>query len=225
MPTGSKDPLALRRAAFGAIRIVLEGSLAISLDQLVEFASAGANAPKLRDFFLDRLRFWLQESGGFGADSADAVLAASDAVPVDVLARARALAEVRHTPDFEALAVSFKRIRNILEQSGTAQSLDGANLDLTLLESGAEADLHASLQPVGAKIAECNAQRDYATSLRAIATLRPALDRYFDDVLVMAEDEAVRRNRLVFLAGMLKALSTIADFSLIDAEPADGQRS
>ncbi len=225
MPTGSKDPLALRRAAFGAIRIVLEGSLAISLDRLVETASAGANAPKLRDFFLDRLRFWLQESGGFGADSADAVLAASDAVPVDVLARARALAEVRHTPDFEALAVSFKRIRNILEQSGTAPSLDGASLDLALLEGGAEMDLHASLQPVGAKIAECNAKRDYATSLRAIATLRPALDRYFDDVLVMAEDEAVRRNRLVFLAGMLKALSTIADFSLIDAEPAGGQRS
>ena len=77
-----------------------------------------------------------KKSGGFGADSADAVLAASDAVPVDVLARARALAEVRHTPDFEALAVSFKRIRNILEQSGTAQSLDSANLDLTLLEGG-----------------------------------------------------------------------------------------
>lgn len=224
MPTGSKDPLALRRAAFGTIRIVLEGSLPISLDQLVEFASAGVNAPKLRDFFLDRLRFWLQESGGFGADSADAVLAASDDVPVDVLARARALAEVRHTPDFEALAVSFKRIRNILEQSGTAQSLDGANLDLTLLEGGAEADLHASLQSVGAKIAERNAKRDYATSLRAIATLRPALDRYFDDVLVMAKDESVRRNRLVFLAGMLKALSTIADFSLIDAEAAGGQR-
>lgn len=223
MPTGSKDPLALRRAAFGAIRIVLEGSLAISLDQLVEIASAGDNAPKLRHFFLDRLRFWLQDSGGFGADSADAVLAASDSVPVDVLARARALAEVRHTPDFEALAVSFKRIRNILEQSGMAESLDGANLDPALLEGGAEAALHASLQSVGAKIAECNVKRDYATSLRAIATLRPALDRYFDDVLVMAEDEDVRRNRLVFLASMLRALSTIADFSLIDAGPAAAQ--
>lgn len=225
MPTGSKDPLALRRAALGAIRIVLEGSLAISLDQLVEIASAGANAPNLRDFLLDRLRYWLQESGGFGADSADAVLAASDSVPVDVLARARALAEVRHTPDFEALAVSFKRIRNILDQSGTAESLDGANLDPALLEGGAEVDLHASLQPIGAKIAECNAKRDYATSLRAIATLRPALDRYFDDVLVMAEDEAVRRNRLVFLASMLGALSTIADFSLIDAGPSAAQSS
>ncbi|MDE0622877.1 MAG: glycine--tRNA ligase subunit beta [Bryobacterales bacterium] len=220
MPTGSKDPLALRRAALGVIRIVLEGSLAISLDRLVAIACAGDNAPKLRDFLLDRLRFWLQESGGFGADSADAVLAASDAVPVDVLARARALAEVRHTSDFEALAVSFKRIRNILEQSGTAESVHGAKLDLALLEDGAEADLHASLQPVGARIAECNAKRDYATSLRAIATLRPALDRYFDDVLVMAEDDAVRLNRLVFLASMLRALSTIADFSLIDAGPA-----
>ena len=225
MPTGSKDSLALRRAAFGVIRIVVEASLPVSLDRLVEIASAGENAPKLRDFFLDRLRFWLQDVGGHGADSVQAVLAASDTVPVDVLARARALAEVRHTPDFEALAVSFKRIRNILEQSGTAGSLDGAKLDLALLEGGAEMDLHASLQPVAATIAECNAERDYATSLRAIATLRPALDRYFDDVLVMAEDEAVRRNRLVFLASMLTALSTIADFSLIDAGPAAAQSS
>ena len=225
MPTGSKDPLALRRAAFGAIRIVLEGSLTISLDQLVEIASPGDNAPKLREFLLDRLRFWLQEAGGSGADSADAVLAASDSVPVDVLARARALAEVRHTPDFEALAVSFKRIRNILEQSGMSESLDEAKLDLALLEGGAEADLHASLRLVEARIAECNAQRDYATSLRGIATLRPALDRYFDDVLVMAEDDAVRTNRLVFLASMLRALSTIADFSRIDTGPAATQSS
>ena len=225
MPTGSKDPLALRRAAFGAVRIVVEGSFAVSLDRLVEIASAGDNAPKLREFFLDRLRYWLQEVGGFGPDSVQAVLAASDSLPVDVLARARALAEVRHTPDFEALAVSFKRIRNILEQAGPAASLDGAALDLALLEGGAEADLHASLQPVAARVAECNASRDYATSLRAIATLRPALDRYFDDVLVMAEDDTVRSNRLVFLAGLLRGLSSIADFSLIDAEPADSRAS
>ncbi|MCY4536101.1 MAG: glycine--tRNA ligase subunit beta, partial [Bryobacterales bacterium] len=225
MPTGSKDPLALRRAAFGVIRIVVEGSLTISLDRLVEIASAGDNAPKLREFCLDRLRYWLQEVGGFSADSAQAVLAASDGVPVDVVARARALAEVRHTPDFEALAVSFKRIRNILEQVGREASLDGVGVDPALLEGGAEADLHAALQPVAATIAECNAKRDYGTSLRAIATLRPALDRYFDDVLVMAEDDAVRKNRLVFLAGMLRTLSTIADFSLIEAEPAGGQRS
>ena len=220
MPTGSKDPLALRRAALGAIRIVVEGSLAVSLDSLVEIASAGDNAPKLREFFLDRLRHWLQEAGGFGLDSVQAVLAASDSMPVDVLARARALAEVRHTPDFEALAVSFKRIRNILEQVGPGAVPDGVALDLGLLEDGAETDLHASLQPIAVRVSECNASRDYASSLRAIATLRPALDRYFDDVLVMAEDDAVRSNRLVFLAGMLRALSTIADFSLIEAEPA-----
>ena len=220
MPTGSKDPLALRRAALGAIRIVFEGSLAVSLDSLVEIASAGDNAPQLRAFLLDRLRHWLQEAGGFGLDSVQAVLAASDSMPVDVLARAQALAEVRHTPDFEALAVSFKRIRNILDQVGPGVLPDGVVLDLGLLEDGAETDLHASLQPIAERVSECNANRDYATSLRAIATLRPALDRYFDDVLVMAEDDAVRSNRLVFLAGMLQALSTIADFSLIEAEPA-----
>ncbi len=223
-PTGSKDPLALRRAAFGVIRIVVEGSLAISLDRLVDIAAAGDNAPKLREFFLDRLRYWLQEAGSFGADSVHAVLSASDSVPVDALARARALAEVRHTADFESLAVSFKRIRNILEQLGPTALQAGTSVDPGLLEDGAEADLHAALRPVAAEVAAQNAKRDYATSLRAIATLRPALDRYFEDVLVMAEDAAVRRNRLAFLAGMLRSLSTIADFSLIDAEPADGRR-
>ena len=222
MPTGSKDPLALRRAAFGVIRIVLEGDLEISLDRLVEIASAGANSAKLREFLLDRLRYWLQESGGFAPGTVNAVLAASDQVPVDVLARAKALAAVRHTPDFEALASSFKRIRNIVAHADAAASLAGASLNLELLAPGAESDLHAALQPVAAEVERGNAQRDYVMSLRAIAVLRPALHRYFDDVLVMAEDEALRQNRLVFLADMLKALSTIADFTEVTPDSPAG---
>ena len=219
IPTGSKDPLALRRAALGVIRIVVEGQIPVSVGCLVEVSRAGERGSSLRGFLLERLRHWLQTRGGIAADVVQAVLAASDEVPVDVLARAGALAAVRATPDFESLAVSFKRIRNILEHAGVADSIGAEELDTELLEPGAEADLHAALQSVALRVAEHSERRDYATSLREIAVLRPALDRYFDDVLVMTDDEAVRRNRLAFLAGMLAALSTIADFTVIAPEP------
>ena len=153
-----------------------------------------------------------------------AVLAASDRVPVDALARANALAAVRATPDFEALAVSFKRIRNILEHAAAAAFVPGEEPDAALLEPGAEAGLHGAVESVAKKVAAANANRDYTTSLKEIAVLRPALDRYFDDVLVMADDEALRRNRLAFLARLLAKLSTIADFAAIAPESADKSR-
>lgn len=220
IPTGSKDPLALRRAAYAVIRIVIEGGLPLDLDRLVEVSGAGAHADQLRDFLLDRLRHWLQDSGGFSQDVVKAVLAASDRVPLDALARAKALANVRETPDFEALAVSFKRIRNILEHAGGAARARGEEPDPALLEPGAETGLYVAVESVAKKVAVANANRDYTTSLTEIAVLRPALDRYFDDVLVMADDEAVRRNRLAFLARLLDKLSTIADFAAIAPESA-----
>ncbi|MCY4593660.1 MAG: glycine--tRNA ligase subunit beta [Bryobacterales bacterium] len=224
IPTGSKDPLALRRAAFAVIRIVIEGGLPLDLDRLVEVSGARSHADQLRGFLLDRLRHWLQDSGGFSQDVVQAVLAASDRVPVDALARAKALANVRATPDFEALAVSFKRIRNILEHAGGAGRAHGEEPDTALLDPGAETGLHEAVESVAGKVAAANANRDYTTSLREIAELRPALDRYFDDVLVMADDEAVRRNRLTFLARLLDKLSTIADFAVIAPESAGKRR-
>ena len=224
IPTGSKDPLALRRAAYAVIRIVIEGGLPLDLDRLVEVAGARSHADQLRGFLLDRLRHWLQDSGGFSQDVVQAVLAASDRVPVDALARAKALANVRATPDFESLAVSFKRIRNILEHAEGTGSAPGDEPDAALLEPGAETGLHEGVESVAKKVAAANANRDYTTSLKEIAVLRPALDRYFDDVLVMADDEAVRRNRLAFLARLLDKLSTIADFAAIAPESADKGR-
>ena len=224
IPTGSKDPLALRRAAYAVIRIVIEGRLPLDIDRLVEVSGAGSHEDQLRGFLLDRLRHWLQDSGGFSQDVVQAVLAASDRVPVDVLARAKALANVRATPDFESLAVSFKRIRNILEHAGGEGHARGEEPDAALLEPGAESGLHDSVESIAKKVAAANANRDYTTSLKEIAVLRPALDRYFDDVLVMAEDEALRRNRLAFLARLLDKLSTIADFAAIAPESADKGR-
>ena len=224
IPTGSKDPLALRRAAYGAMRIVVEGGLPLSLDQLVGISHAGQHATQLRAFLLERLRHWLRDRGGIAADVVQAVVSASDAVPVDVLSRARALAAVRSTPDFESLAVSFKRIRNILGQAGAPPSEFAREPDIALFDAGAESELHESLQSVAVRVAAYNAEREYAASLREIAVLRPALDLYFDEVLVMVRDRRVRANRLSFLAGLLARLSTIADFSAIAPEPARRKR-
>ena len=213
VPTGSKDPLALRRAAYGAARIVMETKAEISLDRLVELAAAGKNSGRLRGFLLDRFRHWLRESGGLEPDVIQAVLAADDQIPIDVAERAAALASVRHTDDFEGLAVSFKRIRNILGHAGFAAGRGLGRVNSSLLEPGAETELHEALSPLSSTIAELTSIRDYTASLRAIAALRPSVDRYFDAVLVMADDETVRNNRLAFLASMLRTLSTIADFA------------
>jgi glycyl-tRNA synthetase beta chain len=218
IPTGSRDPLALRRAAYGVIRIVVEGELPLSLDQLVQVAGAGENAGKLREFFVERLRYWLREVGGFAYDEINAVMAASDEAPGDVVARAKAIATVRPTPNFEPLAVSFKRIGNILEKAGGGQRYAGAAVNQDLLEAGAEADLFAAFDSVVKKISEMKREAGFESALLSIASLRPAVDKFFDDVLVMAEDEAVRSNRLTFLARMLVELSTIADFAEIVSE-------
>jgi len=218
IPTGSRDPLALRRAAYGVIRILVEGELPLSLDQLVQFAGAGENAGKLREFFVERLRYWLREVGGFAYDEINAVMAASDEAPGDVVARAKAIATVRPTPNFEPLAVSFKRIGNILEKAGGAQRYVGAAVNQDLLEAGAEADLFAAFDSVVKKIPEMKREAGFKSALLSIASLRPAVDKFFDDVLVMAKDEAVRSNRLTFLARMLVGLSTIAGFAEIVSE-------
>ncbi len=217
MPTGSRDPLALRRAAYSVIRVIVEKELPLSLSQLVTIAEAGSHEAELREFLVERLRHWLQESGEFTNDLVQAVLEASSEVPVDVVARCKACAEMQQTPDFESLTLSFKRIRNILTQAGELEAFAQNATDPTLLEAGAEVDLYDTLQGVVKKIAVHNAKREYVNSLREIAILRPTLDRYFDEILVMAEDETIRNNRLSFLAGMLDQLSTIADFTLIAA--------
>lgn len=221
IPTGSKDPLALRRAALAVIRIVVESGMPLSLDRLVEVSGAGEHASSLRGFLVERLRHWLQDAGGLAHDVVQAVLLASDDVPIDALARARALAEVREAPEFGSLAVSFKRIRNIVDRAGESAATSG--VDEALLEPGAETDLYTALEGVAGKVDARRASRDYAASLREIAVLRPALDRYFDDVLVMAKDPALRRNRLAFLSGMLERLSTIADFAAIATDPASSK--
>jgi len=215
LPTGSKDPFALRRAAYGIAQIVIKGELHITIDELCEMADAGDNASALRDFFVERLRYYLTNDDGFAYDEINAVLAASDSDPVDAVQRCKAISRVRSTPDFEPLAVSFKRISNILEKAGGVSTYASKQFDVALLEDGAERDLHAEYAALRESLKN---ESDYAASLERIASVRPAVDKFFDDVLVMAKDEKVRENRLAFLAHILSEFSEVANFAEIVTE-------
>ena len=205
IPSGSKDPFALRRAAQGAVKILVEAALPYSIQQLAN------GVPGLEDFFRDRIEHYFREVRGFRYDEVRAVLAAGCDVLPDVASRLEALRQVRPTENFEPLAASFKRIQNILKQ---AQFADGGAVNDGLLEPGPERDLYREYQ----RIRESLTKTDYRGDLAAIASLRPKVDLFFDKVLVNAKDEAVRRNRLTLLQNLLTEFSTIADFSEIVTE-------
>jgi len=200
VPTGSKDPFALRRAAQGVVKILVEAKLDYKLDDLV--------TGDLRDFLLDRIKYFFREIRGFKYDEVNAVLASGCGTLSDVEARLNALAAVRPTEDFEPLAASFKRIQNILKQAGFEPS---DVLDQSLLEDGPERALHSDF----IRVRDAAKTETYPKALEQIASLRPRVDIFFDKVLVNAKDERVRNNRLTLLHNLLTEFSTIADFSEI----------
>jgi glycyl-tRNA synthetase beta chain len=226
-PTGSSDPYGLRRAAQGAVRVLLDFWHAApeekrpSLRRLAAAAVAGYEgrlkrppaevAAELEAFFLDRLRYSLV-ARGYPADEVDAVLGARepDALddPHEAWLRLKALHRVRSEAreDFEHLAVAFKRAKNILGQQKAAP------VDAGLLTEAAERELHAAV----GRLAGTNGA--YEGRLRALAGLRAPVDRFFDDVLVMAEDEKVRANRLGLLSQALSLFYRIADISKLGGQ-------
>ena len=176
-------------------------------------ANAGDGTVSLEEFFLDRLRYYLREVRGHRYDEVNAVISASAGQPLDVAARVEAISKVRPTPNFEPLAVSFKRIENILKQAGGVEKFAPEAVEESLLEEGAEASLHAAFQDLKPGVAASKEQGHYEEALHKIASLREAVDLFFDEVLVMSKDDKIRNNRLAFLANLLKEFSTIADFS------------
>ena len=199
VPTGSKDPFALRRAAQGVVKILVEAKLDYKLDDLAD--------GELREFLIDRIKYYFREIRAFKYDEVNAVLASGCGTLADVEARLTALASVRPTADFEPLAASFKRIQNILKQA----AFDPTLLDPQLLEDGPERSLYAEF----VRVRETAKGESYATALAEIASLRPRVDLFFEKVLVNAKDDLIRANRLNLLHNLLTEFSTIADFSEI----------
>jgi glycyl-tRNA synthetase beta chain len=201
-PKGSSDPFALRRAAQGVVRILAEGGLDLKLRAL-----AGGDET-LEKFFADRVEYYFREVRGFAYDEVNAVMAVGQDDLKDMGARLEAVRAVRATENFEPLAAAFKRIKNILKQ---AQFEGAGTVDTAKLEPGAEQALHAEFL----RVKQAVAGQGYGPALEAIASLRPAVDHFFDKVMVNVEDAAVRQNRLTLLKSLLSEFSTLADFSEI----------
>jgi len=194
IPTGSKDPFALRRAAQGAVRIIVEGKLPFRLE---------TDDAQLREFLRDRVEYYFRDVRGFAYDEVRACMATGWSDLIDLETRLKRVQAVRSTPDLEPIAASFKRIKNILKQ---AQFTD-STFEAKLLEPGPELDLYQEIRRTNGQSLESR-----------IGPLRPKVDLFFDNVLVNAPDPNIRRNRLALLQSLLTEFSDVADFSEIVTE-------
>jgi glycyl-tRNA synthetase beta chain len=216
-PTGSKDPFALRRAANGIVKILAESpvALALTLSEVARRATGdGDVAARVRAFLVERLEFYLREAKGQAYDVVKAVLAAGADDVRDAIARAEAVTAARGSADFEAVSAAFKRMKNILAQAkekGETISFAGSLAELHPAQSG----LLSAASEVGARVDSLRNEHRYNEALEAVATLRPQVDAFFDQVMVMDPDENVRRSRLALLGSILQSFSGIADFSEI----------
>ena len=238
-PSGDRDPFGLRRAALGVLRILIEGKLDLDLEELLAAAAEGypavplsrptpepttplqeADYPglanqdtptRVREFLMERLRTYYA-GRGVPATVFAAVHARRPARPLDFAKRIHAVDAFRRLPEAESLAAANKRIGNILRQAGASTV---ARVDKSILTDGAERDLHGRLGALGPEVEERLRAGDYGTAMRLLAGLRETVDTFFDAVLVMAEDEGVRANRLALLGEIRALFLETADISLL----------
>lgn len=215
VPSGTADPYALRRNAIGILAIILDRGYALSIPDLVARSvalleekrqSPAADIEEEVVAFI-RLRLVNQLAQHYPADVVDAVLSASFAEPVDALVRIKALTALRQRADFEPLSVAFKRVGNIVKQRG------GHGVSTELLTEDCEKELYKQLQQVKGEVLAAVDKRDYVGALGSIVRLRAPIDTFFDDVMVMVDDEAIRNNRLALLSSIYDLFKEIADFS------------
>jgi len=240
VPTGSRDPFGLRRAAQGAARIALERDLPLDFGRVLERAAAlygdrlEASAEEIREslepFFADRVRHLLGLRG-FAYDEIEAGISArsgavgTDGAPrggfadlPDLAARVEALHRVRDEPQFLSVVLAAKRIDNIVKDA------EPGDPDEALLEEPAEKELFAAFRELAADVEEAAAARRYEDALRRIAELAEVLDRFFEDVLVMAEDPAVKTNRLALLRAIGGTLSRVAGLTEVVVDKEEHRR-
>lgn len=222
--TGSSDPFGFRRLGNGIVRTVLEFGLRIPLGEVVDSACklGSAEQASVRGFLRERLRYHLESAAGLAYDVGRAVVDAAGEVNgpvdlVDLFNRATAVQSIRASEDFEALCAAAKRIRNILTKSATANDWSPGDVDRARLEPGLEVELYEAYRSVAEEADRLATAGQYREALRTISTLRPAVDRFFDKVLVMVENQDVRLNRLRLLDALNQLFSGIADLSQIES--------
>jgi glycyl-tRNA synthetase beta chain len=231
IPSGSKDPFALRRAANGIVRTLVEHNIPISLSRLMadalrqykgseaesRFTAVDAYEQNVAAFFRERLEFYLRDARGFAYDVTNAVLASGADNAVDALARAHAVAKVRCSEDFDAISASAKRIKNILRQATEAGKWPPADSGAGIVVPDSDIDAERILASRTAELASSTVElcqrKQYDEALAALATIRRPLDDFFDKVMVMVDEEAVRNSRLCLLQAVATIFQSIADFS------------
>ena len=232
VPSGSKDPFALRRQANAIVKVIAEKKLPLRLGDLMRDAHAGYQKSEAEKIFLDdakfyesvsmffreRLEFYLKDVRGYAYDVVKAVLGADAEDVVDALARAEAVKQVLHMPEFQAIGAACKRTRNILKQAAEKGIDPAANFDNLPQSAPEEKNLAAFAATYGPQIEAHRKERQYGDALLLLSKAREPVDIFFDKVMVMVEDQRVRANRLALLRDLLKEFSTIADFSEIVTE-------
>jgi glycyl-tRNA synthetase beta chain len=221
VPTGDKDPFGLRRAALGVVRILAEKQLPLDIVDLLTLARsyfgaaavAETVAQDLHGFALERLKPYLREKG-FETDEIEAVVSLNPRRLDHVIARMKALQEFRALPEAQALAAANKRIRNILRQAGGEVSTE---VDSALLGETAEIQLAMGVKAMDDRVQPLLRAFNYTETLKQLASLRPAVDEFFDRVMVMADDKAVRDNRLALLSRLSGLFMNVADISRLQA--------
>ncbi|HET9865245.1 MAG TPA: glycine--tRNA ligase subunit beta [Steroidobacteraceae bacterium] len=223
-PSGTRDPFGLRRAAIGVLRILVEKQLDLDLRALVARAVAlqpvqsATAATELWEYMTERLRGYFIDAGaqegvrGVSTEMFDAVRASGPSSPLDFGARLAALSRFLALPEAASLTAANKRIANILKK---AERGAGGMVDVTLLREPAEKALHEALAGMITEVDRALHKRDYAAALTRLAGLRPAVDGFFDAVMVNAEDPKLRRNRLALLAELRRQFTRIADLSFL----------
>ena len=215
LPTGDRDPFALRRHALGVIRMLVEKALPLELGQLIARAvpvfgdKIQDPAAALQDFFYDRLAVSLREQG-YSAQEVDAVLALRPQRLSDVAQRLAAVRAFAALPEAPALAAANKRVGNILKKAETAVQ---PQVNATLLQEAAEKDLYAALQTIAAQAQQQLQAGDTTAHLQTLAALRAPVDAFFEHVMVNADDVALKNNRLGLLASLHQSMNQVADLA------------
>ncbi len=224
VPSGSKDPFGLRRAAQGVVRILLEGGLAIDLREAsaaaLELYEGQLAKPleevqgNLQPFLLDRVRHLLG-ARGLAYDEIEAALAAGSRDLPELLERTEAVHRIREQSSFRSVALSAKRIANIIKDQPEGR------LDQELLEAGAEQDLHEAATHLARQMESAVEMGDFLGGLQEVGNLASTLDRFFDDVMVMVDDTALRANRIALLRSIHQTISRIAHLSELVVDKAE----
>jgi glycyl-tRNA synthetase beta chain len=219
-PTGSKDPFALRRASVSVLRLLVEKELDLDLKTLLQTATAlhGDNIKNAEetvntafDYMVERFRAWYEEEK-IATEVFLSVSAKQLSVPLDINKRVHAVNAFNQLPEAQALAAANKRVSNILAK---LDSPVAAQLDQALLQEPAEKDLAAAVSAKADEVAPLFANRSYTEALATLASLRESVDTFFDQVMVMADDEALRNNRLALLSQLRNLFLEVADISLL----------